>query len=260
MDRTQYAHGEFCWVDLAAADMQAAKSFYGELFGWEAQQMETSGPPYATFLKDGKSVAGLGQLDDGMKAAGVPPMWNSYINVDDIDAVMAKAGPLGAETIFPKMPAEGAGWLAGLKDPTGAPVMLWQKQNHFGAQLCNAVGSFCWNELATRDTDAAMRFFGELLGWKYDKSEASEAPYWMIVNGERMNGGLMSMSPEFGEAPPHWSTYFNVADVQASSDKVKALGGQVMFGPFPTPAGSMTVCADHQGAVFSLIQAENPDS
>ena len=37
--RTEYAHGEFCWVDLATTDPAAAKRFYGSLFGWQAEDM-----------------------------------------------------------------------------------------------------------------------------------------------------------------------------------------------------------------------------
>ena len=82
--RTEYAHGEFSWVDLSSHDMGGAKEFYGNLFGWTAEDQETAGgPPYAMFKKGGKIVGGLGQLNDEMKAQGVPPMWNSYVNVDD---------------------------------------------------------------------------------------------------------------------------------------------------------------------------------
>ncbi len=37
--RERYAPGTFCWVDLATTDAEGAKAFYGELFGWEAEDM-----------------------------------------------------------------------------------------------------------------------------------------------------------------------------------------------------------------------------
>ena len=46
-ERTQYTPGTFSWVDLATTDPDAAKSFYGALFGWKsrgrAQQYDESG-------------------------------------------------------------------------------------------------------------------------------------------------------------------------------------------------------------------------
>lgn len=34
--RDHYEPGAFCWIDLATMDTKTAKSFYGELFGWES--------------------------------------------------------------------------------------------------------------------------------------------------------------------------------------------------------------------------------
>ena len=41
--RERYAPGTFCWVDLATTDPAAAKTFYGDLFGWEAVDMPIPG-------------------------------------------------------------------------------------------------------------------------------------------------------------------------------------------------------------------------
>ena len=35
-ERTGYAAGSFCWADLGTTDQDAAKEFYGGLFGWQA--------------------------------------------------------------------------------------------------------------------------------------------------------------------------------------------------------------------------------
>src|SRR5688572_5987154 len=61
-ERSEYAPGEFCWVDLATSDTDAAAKLYGDLLGWETRSAgpveETGG--YAFFLRDGKQVAGYG--------------------------------------------------------------------------------------------------------------------------------------------------------------------------------------------------------
>lgn len=47
-ERTSYAHGTHCWVDLVAHDMDAAMKWYGNLFGWDVSKEDTQGgPPYA---------------------------------------------------------------------------------------------------------------------------------------------------------------------------------------------------------------------
>ena len=54
--------------------------------------------------------------------------------------------------------------------------------------------------------------------------------------------------------PSFWLPYFLVADVDASSEKAKALGGQIHFGPQDIPGtGRFAVIADPQGAAFSIF-------
>src|SRR5262245_43468169 len=73
--RTEYAPGEFRWVDLSTPDVDGALSFYGELLGVEGQPApgdpeETGG--YGFLTKDGKMIAGYGttQRED-------QPAWSS---------------------------------------------------------------------------------------------------------------------------------------------------------------------------------------
>ena len=62
-ERTEYAPGEFCWVDLATTDVDGATEFYGELLGIRAEAApgdpeETGG--YGFFTRDGKMICGYG--------------------------------------------------------------------------------------------------------------------------------------------------------------------------------------------------------
>ena len=56
-ERSEYKPGEFCWVDLATTDIDAATRFYGDLLGVEAEPApgdpeETGG--YGFFTQRGK--------------------------------------------------------------------------------------------------------------------------------------------------------------------------------------------------------------
>ena len=253
----KYKHGTFSWVDLVAHDLGAATEFYGNLFGWRAAPADTDGgPPYTMFRLRDVPVAGGGQMSDEMKSQGIPPMWNSYINVDDIQAVADQASELGATITVPPMKVMDAGWLAFIKDPTGGHVGFWQDGEHCGAGLVNEPGAFCWNELATRDIDAASEFYGQLLGWTYKPMENTPSRYLIIENDGRGNGGLLQMNEEWGDLPPHWMVYFSVADTEASAARVKELGGAVNVPPFDTSVGKISVVADPQGGHFSLIQLD----
>ena len=52
---------------------------------------------------------------------------------------------------------------------------------------------------------------------------------------------------------PFWLYYFNVDDIDATAQRVKAGGGEILDGPLEVPGGSWVIrCADPQGAVFAL--------
>jgi predicted enzyme related to lactoylglutathione lyase len=118
-----------------------------------------------------------------------------------------------------------------------------------------------WNELATRDPDAATGFYDSLLGWSTAPMDPSDAAGYRVVSVQgRVVAGLMPMGPEFpAEIPTHWLTYFAVDDAQATADRCAATGGAVVQGPFPTPVGTMAVLRDPTGAVFAIGAMVNID-
>lgn len=251
---TSYPPGQFCWVDFTAHDAVAASEFYARLFGWYAEEQDTgSGPPYWIFKIGDQQIGGLGQMSEEMASQGIPPMWNSYVAVEDVDAIAKKVPTLGGIVTMPPMPVPGAGWMAFLQDPTGGNLAIWQKDQHFGAELIGETGTCCWNELATKDLDKAKDFFSGLFGWEYKPNPHAPAPYAIIKNQGLDVGGLMQMTEEWGDIPSHWMVYFATEDVQATADKTAELGGQVCVPPFDTPVGPISVLTDPQGGTFSVI-------
>ena len=74
-----HPEGLIGWVDLVTTDTARAARFYGELFGWTAEEMPTPmGVNYTQFSRDGQLVAGMGPLPPDMAAAGRVSSWNSY--------------------------------------------------------------------------------------------------------------------------------------------------------------------------------------
>jgi len=252
---SSYAHGQFCWVDLVAHDMMAAQEFYADLFGWTVVMRDTGdGPPYAMFFQNGNVVAGIGEMEDEMLQNGMPPTWNSYISVNDVHDVTESAQELGGTVVTPPMEIMGAGWLAFIQDPTGGTLGLWQPGTHYGATQVNEPGTFCWNDLNTHNTDAAKQFFQALFEWTFEEDPRSKGSYFVIKNDGRENGGLLGMTDELENMPPHWMVYFAVEDVEKATERLVDLGGGVHQGPFRTSTGLMTVVEDPQGASFYLIE------
>jgi uncharacterized protein len=147
-----------------------------------------------------------------------------------------------------------AGRMGVIQDPQGAYFLVWQPNQHIGAQLVNAPGALTWNELASPDTDASAAFYGGLFGWTVTPAEGSPIPYWSIKNGEANNGGMRELSPP--GMPPSWLVYFGVADVEAALARAGELGGETMFGPRDIGIAKIAAVKDPQGAVFALYAGQ----
>lgn len=246
-----YAAGTPIWVDLSSNDTGASARFYEGLFGWKADEPDEQMGGYRLFRQGGKMVAGLGPIMN----PGQPPAWSTYVKVDDADAVTAKAGAASGTVLVPAMDVGEQGRMAIFQDPTGAVIGIWQTGAHRGAELFNEPVSQSWNELSTRDTEAARRFYTQVFGWEPRVSgEGADAYTEWLVDG-RSVGGMMQMRPEVPEAvPAYWLTYFAVGDCEATVARATELGGQVMVPPMTIPQGTFSVLADPDGAAFAVIQ------
>ena len=124
-----------------------------------------------------------------------------------------------------------------------------------------AHGTFCWNELATKDAEAAKKFYTELLGWQLKTSDAAGMAYTEIVVGDRHVGGIYQTTAEQGDMPSHWMAYVAVDDVDAAAGRVEGLGGKICVPPMDIPnVGRFCVINDPTGAALSLIKLGAPGS
>jgi predicted enzyme related to lactoylglutathione lyase len=153
-----------------------------------------------------------------------------------------------------------AGRMAPISDATGAVVYLWQAKQHPGAGLVNAPGAFCWNELATRDTDASQRFYSELLGWTFEPSPEAGPAYWLIKNGELWNGGMRRMGPDMPpEVPDHWFVYFAADSVAAAAERAEALGAKLHVPRTEFWVGAFAVVVGPRSGAFALYEGQLDD-
>ncbi len=260
MSRPQrYRPGQFSWVDLMTPDAKAAKAFYGALLGWTFEDRPSDHGVYTMFDLEGLYVAGLGEMNDEMKQSGMPPLWNSYVTVEDVDKTCKRVEQLGGSVSMPRHDIPEAGSMAFVADPAGAQLALWQPDGHIGSGIVIDPGAFSWNELLSRDLDAAQRFYGELFGWEFKADQDASSGYVEIWLAGRANGGILPWQPEMGDTPPRWSVYFSVADCDASVKQLRELGGAVFMEPRDLPVGRFAVVADPQGAAFQLIHLVNPE-
>ena len=246
MQITKYDPGQFSWVELSTKDGEAAKKFYGSLFGWEYDEIPMpDGPPYI-----------MAKLPNGVLGAmyqnpAVPPNWLSYVTVDSADESAAKAKSLGANLLQEPFDVMDVGRMAVIADPEGAVFAIWEPRKHIGATVAGENGAAVWNELMAHNGDAERTFYSSLFGWTPKVSP--EYTEWH--DGDKARGGFMEMKEErFNGVPAFWNVYFLVANVDESFEKAKSLGATPHHEPMDIPnVGRFAVLGDPQGAGFSLF-------
>jgi predicted enzyme related to lactoylglutathione lyase len=274
----RYIPGVPCWIDTTQPDPEAAAGFYGDLFGWDMEDVMPADSPVRYYIgrRDGGDVAAVSSRPEGAPEGAV---WNTYVWVDDADATAAKVREAGGTVVSEPMDVFDSGRMAVFADRAGAVFAVWQPNQHRGAKVVNEHGSLNFNVLSTSDLDAAVAFYGAVFGWEL--LDVGGGTMWALPGygdflesrtpGMRENMAAMGAPERFedvvasvsvdADTPPHWGVTFAVDDADAIAARTTELGGQVLVPPFDAPWVRMAIVRDPQGAVFtaSKFVPENKD-
>jgi predicted enzyme related to lactoylglutathione lyase len=107
---------------------------------------------------------------------------------------------------------------------------------------------FVWHDLMARDPARAQSFYQEVFGWNC----RDEGTFKLLCAGERPIAAILPLGP--GVPGSHWVSYLGVADVAATCEKVRALGGSVCIAGAAHPlGGQFAFLSDSQAAYFSVL-------
>lgn len=111
--------GQMVHVEFPADDTEAARSFWGGLFGWQFEAYPGSPSEYHMARINDNSGAAISNAEPGKRGA------RTYFDVDDITTGTARVKELGGQADDP-MPVPSMGWFAPCTDPHGNEFGLWQ--------------------------------------------------------------------------------------------------------------------------------------
>jgi predicted enzyme related to lactoylglutathione lyase len=252
-ERDGYAPGTPSWVDLATPDLDDAKRFYRELFGWEATDAgdpeQTGG--YAMFTCGGRVVAGVGPVtQEGQWSA-----WTTYFATDDADALAERVKAAGGTALVEPMDVMQAGRMALFAHPAAGFFGAWQAGEHKGAQLVNEPVSLAWNTLVTRDREGATKLLESAFGLRAAEQDFGGGPTTILMLGEDGVAGLMDPVPGMPESvPAFWGVTFAVTDADATLARAVQLGANETVAPIDMAGvGRLAGVADPWGAQFNFI-------
>ncbi|KUN89435.1 hydrolase [Streptomyces bungoensis] len=243
--------GTPCWADAMFGDVEAAKTFYGDVLGWT---FGDSSPEYGNYTQayaDGRAVAAV-----------VPPMpgetgqsqWCLYFATPDAAATARRIRDNGGEVLMEPMRVGDLGTLCLAREPSGAVFGLWQAGTHEGFEATAVPGAYCWAEVFTREPEKADTFLTAVFPYRAKEIEDDAVDFRMFDVGEKTVLGRMRMTDDFPpEVPSYINVYFTVADCDEAVARATGLGGVLRFGPMSSPFGRFAALSDPQGAQFSVI-------
>ncbi|MBW1600473.1 VOC family protein [Streptomyces sp. JJ38] len=263
-----------CWADAMVSDLDAAKHFYGVLFGWTFEGSADEFGNYTQARSNGDAVAALVPQLPGQQAW--PVAWSLYFAVRDADATAARVRGRGGEILMEPTSIADYGRMFVARDPAGAVFGGWQAGTHPGFAKVGVPGAYAWSEVRTRDPAAVDAFYPAVLpitlrhppdaGSGAERAERDEGGgkgggedvlLWEVA------GAVIGMRRRVAEdvsargsvASPRTEVYFAVVDVDEALATVERLGGRVRRGPGDSPYGRRASVTDPQGAGFGIIDA-----
>jgi predicted enzyme related to lactoylglutathione lyase len=121
------AMGDFLWNELWADDVENATGFYRGLANYEAENRfveddaSDGGPSgYRVLSTNGTPRAGI--LANPVE--GLPPIWVSYVRVEDPAAITAKVESLGGRVLLNAQERDIGGQVALIAGPSGAGIAI----------------------------------------------------------------------------------------------------------------------------------------
>ncbi|WP_413807908.1 VOC family protein [Streptomyces sp. OE57] len=110
-----------------------------------------------------------------------------------------------------------------------------------------------WLDLGASDTEAAVAFYGSLLGWRFESAGPEAGGYGFFTLDRKTVAAVGPLTEEGARSA--WTPYFHTPDAEATAKTVEQAGGTVRLAPFDVfEEGRMAQFTDPGGARFAVWQ------
>jgi uncharacterized protein len=242
--------GRFVWFEYVSKDARKAQGFFGELLGWSTKEVPMPDGAYTMIAApDGTTIGGYSPATDANPGAS----WLPYLLVPSAADGTAKVKSLGGKIMKEPFKVGDFATMSVVLDPLGAPLALWQPTKPEDGAKPTA-GHFVWNELASKDPAASVKFYAQLAGFTESKMDMGDmGTYHVLESGGQGRAGIMAQ--QMPQQPHAWLPYVQVASADQTADKAKRLGATVVVPPTDIPnVGRFAIFVDGQGAATGILQ------
>jgi len=241
--------GKFVWHNLVTNDGEAARAFYGELFGWKFDV--TKDGRYSVINFRGRNIGGILDASGDEK----PPKtgrWLIAISVADLDQSLTALQKAGGKQVDAPIRVAGVGRVVTIEDADGALLHLLASEHGDPPDVEPARHTWLWQELLANHPDRAVAFYEAAFGYRTEPLEEQASwQYRVLWSAGAARAGIMK-NP-FESTRSTWIPYLRVEDPAALAERASTLGGTVVVAPrADLRDGTLALILDPTGAPLAL--------
>ena len=236
--------GKLIWFDLLTDNVEAAKQFYGPVFGWKFTDVPDSQRRFSVISAGNERIGGIFQPNTG----GAKAHWLTFISVSDAEAAARYVKSSGGQVVSGPTSVPSRGTHVVLRDPQGAMIGVLKSDSGDPPDEPAEPGEILWADLFAAKPAEAATFYQGLASWTPNPGKSDR----IIMNAGGFSRAGIKQLPD--GAKPGWLPYVQVNNVPATLKRVKSAGGKILISPSPDLfEGRLAVIADPQGGVIGVV-------
>ncbi len=237
------------WHDLITPDIDASKSFYGNLFGWTFTDTNMKGLRYATIYNDGNVIGGMIEVKEAKSATWISalPLDNAKLNAR-IKSVVAS----GAKAVLAPIKLPGRGKQVVFQGPLGEEFSLISKNDYTEKMdRSSKKGNWIGMELWADNPAQASVFYNNAFAVSTTKTSYDNKPYWTFDFEDQAVAGMLQ-NPVTNQGS-QWVPYIQFSDINEMLPSLKQSGADILLSPNKDIRdGKLGIFVDPQGAIFAV--------
>ena len=245
--------GRWVWAELFADNVDAAKTFYQEVFGWKYESIGAGKDAYTLVRVDGRPIAGIVHFSKPADAVR-SGRWLAFMSVPDVKSAASRTKDAHGKVIFEPRMIPGRGEVAVLADPEGALFGVIRSATGDPADTFPAMNAWIWLELWSKDAKQMADFYTPLGAYTIARQEGpGDRPELHLVAGGFPRASVLEI--QRADVPSTWLPYVRVNDLKQTLANVTRAGGRIVVEPAPDIRnGKVAVFVDPLGAAVAVVE------
>ncbi len=245
-----YTPGKIVWHELVTGNPEASMKFYGSIFGWTFEKIDSGRTAYYLIRNQKEAIGGLMKYT-GDTGSHYGNSWVLSLSMQDLSRAMKRCTEHGGSILKKTFSVPGRGKAAVIKDNQGAVLVLIDARYGDPFTKEAAPNTWLWSELWSNDPAGSSEFYNGLAEYSSEKTEVEGKYYWVFRNHDRIVSSMLKNPLD--NSPALWVPYIRVDEPGEWLEKAKANGAILLLEPTPLiRKGNVAVLMDPGGAIFCI--------